>query len=303
MTAMDPISLRSQRLEVEISAPGAAYHGTRFDWSAFITQVSLDGRHNFCVPESYQPGEGTGGIGLCNEFGIDRAVGYDEAKAGEFFPKLGVGLLLRHDQSAYDFFYPYEIVQRFPVWVESGPDWARFTVEPLECRGYAARLVKTVRLQDNRLEIAYHLANVGQKALLTNEYVHNFNGIDCQLLGPDYRLRFPYRVEIEQGTARGLEVVDFQGKEVHIRRTPSQAFYFRTRGFSQSVAPQWELKLPASGVGLCEIDDFAPVRVGVWGTSHVISVEIFAEVSVQPGQVQQWVRRYEFNDKESANHK
>jgi len=34
--------------------------------------------------------------------------------------------------------------------------------------------------------------------------------------------------------------------------------------------------------------------VGVWGTSHVISVEIFNAVNVQPGQVQKWTRRYEF---------
>jgi hypothetical protein len=152
-----------------------------------------------------------------------------------------------------------------------------------------------VRVQDGSLEIAYELENVGQKALLTNEYVHNFNGIDCQLLGPDYRLHFPYRVEIEKETARGLEVVQFQGEEVRISRTPTQAFYFRTQGFSQSAAPQWELKLPASGVGLCEDDDFTPWRVGVWGTAHVISVEIFMEVNVQPGRVQQWRRRYEFS--------
>ena len=294
MIAMNNISLRSQRLEVEISAPGAAYHGSRFDWSAFITQVTLDGKHTYCVPESYQPGEGTGGIGLCNEFGIDQPIGYDEVEPGDLFPKLGVGLLRRHDRSTYNFFYPYEIVQRFPVVVESGPDWARFTVEPLDCRGYAARLVKTVRLQNNSLEIAYELENVGQKALLTNEYVHNFNAIDCQLLSPDYRLRFPYRVEIEKENARGMEVVDLQGEEMCISRTPTQAFYFRTQGFSQGAAPQWELTLPGSGVGLCEIDDFAPLRVGVWGTSHVISVEIFNEVSVQPGQVQKWTRRYEF---------
>jgi hypothetical protein len=294
MSAMNNISLRSQRLEVEISAPGAAYHGTRFDWSAFITQVTLDGKHNYCVPESYQPGEGTGGNGLCNEFGIDQAIGYDEIEPDDLFPKLGIGLLRRQDRSAYDFWYPYEIVQRFPIVVESGPDWARFTVEPLDCGGYAARQSKTVRLQNNSLVITYELENVGQKALLTNEYVHNFNAIDCHALGPEYRLHFPYPVEIEQETARGMEVVDFQGADVRIVRTPTQAFYFRTQGFSLGAAPQWELTLPASGVGLCESDDFAPVRVGVWGTSHVISVEVFNAINVQPGQMQKWTRLYEF---------
>ncbi|MBE3039355.1 MAG: hypothetical protein IMZ62_11155, partial [Chloroflexi bacterium] len=48
MTEAERILLNSQRLEVEISTPGAAYHSTRFDWSGFITQVTLDGAHTFC---------------------------------------------------------------------------------------------------------------------------------------------------------------------------------------------------------------------------------------------------------------
>jgi hypothetical protein len=296
VSARNSINLRSPRLVVEIGAPGEAYNGTRFDWSGFITQVRLDGKHTFCVPESYKPGDGTGGIGLCNEFGIDQPVGYDEIDPGDLFPKLGVGLLRRQDRSAYDFFYPYKIVKRFPVTVESGPGWASYTVESLDCRGYAARLVKTVFLTANYLEIAYELTNVGQKALVTNEYVHNFNAINSQPLGPDYRLRFPYAVEIEQETARGMEVIGFQGEEARINRTPTQAFYFRPLGFCRSEGPQWELSLPAVGVGLNEVDDFTPVRVGVWGTGHVVSVEVFNAINVAPGYVQRWVRRYEFMD-------
>ena len=288
------IRLCNPRLAVEINPPGVGYQGPRFDWSGFITQVTLDGAHTFCVPESLQSGKGSGGIGLCNEFGIDQAIGYDEAGPGELFPKLGIGLLSRPDQRPYDFFFPYEIARPFPVVMEIGVDWARFTVEPLECCGYAARLVKTVSLQASSLEIAYRLENVGRKPLQTNEYVHNFNGIDRQVIRPEYRLRFPYRVEIENGSARGLDVVNYQGEEVCFTGTPSQPFYFRTLGFSLSVRPQWELTLQSSGVGLCEIDDFPPVRVGVWGMAHVISTEVFVEVNVRPGETQQWKRQYKF---------
>ncbi|MFD1908517.1 hypothetical protein ACFSQ7_37740 [Paenibacillus rhizoplanae] len=80
-------------LTVEIAEVGA-YGGTRFDWTGFITGVTLEqGGHTFCVPESLVPGQGTGGIGLCNEFGISRAIGYEDAAAGEWFPKFGIGLL------------------------------------------------------------------------------------------------------------------------------------------------------------------------------------------------------------------
>ena len=52
----DPIRLHSDRLTVEIASPGTLYQGTRFDWTAFITQVTLDNQHTLCVPESYEPG-------------------------------------------------------------------------------------------------------------------------------------------------------------------------------------------------------------------------------------------------------
>jgi len=95
MTTNEKLTLKNDRLTVEIARPGSIYTGTRFDWTAFITQVTLDQTHTFCVPESDQPGQGTGGVGLCNEFGIEQAIGYDAAHPGECFPKFGIGLLVK----------------------------------------------------------------------------------------------------------------------------------------------------------------------------------------------------------------
>ena len=177
-TENPPIVLRSDRLAVEIAQPGSVYSGTRFDWTGFITQVTLDGAHTFCVPESLTPGQGSGGVGLCNEFGIEEVIGYDEAQPGDPFPKLGIGLLARPDEQPYNFFRPYEIVAPFPIHVTANATQATFTVEPLECRGYAVRLTKTVTVEGAELTIAYTLENVGEKPIVTTEYVHNFLGID-----------------------------------------------------------------------------------------------------------------------------
>src|SRR4030043_185045 len=91
-----PIKIHSDQLAVEIAQPGSLYSGPRFDWTGFITQVTLvspEGtRHTFCVPESLEPGKGTGGWGLCNEFGNDKAIGYTDAQPGAAFPKLGICL-------------------------------------------------------------------------------------------------------------------------------------------------------------------------------------------------------------------
>ena len=321
------IMLRSDRLAVEIVSPGTEYQGTRFDWTGFITQVTLDSSgstqpHTFCVPESLQPGQGTGGIGLCNEFGNDLAVGYADVRPGDLFPKLGIGLLRRPDEAAYNFFRPYEIAQPFPVEVDTAADRATFTVQPLDCRGYAVRLRKAITVHGNQVQIAYQLENVGRQPIVTNEYVHNFVGIDRHPMGPDYRLRLPYRIEIEMPSGvlgrmlprfvrkllpaavlarverillrRMLGVLIIGDQEIGFRATPHQPFYCLLKGFARSERPQWELVHLPSGVAMRETDDRAPSRVAVWGTTHVISAEVFVDVHVQPGETQAWTRRYEF---------
>ena len=330
MNALSPIQLHSDRLDVEIAQPGSAYAGTRFDWSAFITQVTLDGAHTFCVPESLEPGQGTGGIGLCNEFGIGTAIGYDDARPGDPFPKLGIGLLVRPDEAPYRFARPYEIAERFPIHVEATAAEARFTVDPVECRGYAARLEKTVTVQGCELVVAYRLENVGRQALRTNEYCHNFCGIDGHSMGPDYTLRMPYPIrfappppamlrralpavlrkvapdwllrQVFKGLLRrGGNILVVEGNDLSLNAVPERPFFRLFHGYSQTEQAQWELIHTPSGVAMREVDDFSPVRVVLWGTTHVISVEVTVEIDLQPGEAQSWSRRYEFLSETSSN--
>ncbi len=311
LTFEDMIVLRSDRLRVDIARPGRAYRGTRFDWTSFITQVTLDanesappGRggpfsrgHTFCVEESFVPGRGTGGIGLCNEFGIETPIGYDDAQPGETFPKLGIGLLVRPDGAPYNFFRPYEVAQLFPTQIKASESQVTFTVEPLDCRGYAARVVKTVSVEANTLSIAYTVENVGEKPIVTREYCHNFMGINGAPMGPNYVLRVPYEIDLEpmpEQAERMLEDLEIEESTLRVRKTPQHPFYCRLQGFSRTDAPQWELVHTPSGLTTREYDDFAPVRVAVWGESHVISAEVFVDIDIRPSEVQHWTRRYEF---------
>jgi hypothetical protein len=305
-TENPPIVLQSDHLTIEIAQPGSVYSGTRFDWTAFITQVTLDGTHTFCVPESLTPGQGCGGVGLCNEFGIEEPIGYDDAQPGDPFPKLGIGLLARPDDAPYNFFRPYEIVAPFPIHVMTDPAQAIFTVEPVDCRGYAVRLTKTVTVEGAGLTVAYDLENVGEKPVFTTEYIHNFMSIDGHAIGPDYRLRMPYTIEFAtpegpfaERMALLMAVLDVRGNDIRWRATPEADFYCRPLGFAATDAAaadvaQWELIHEPSGVGMREYDDFAPARVAVWGTTHVVSAETFVLVNVKPGETQCWTRHYEF---------
>jgi hypothetical protein len=285
----EPIVLRNERLEVEIAYPGTVYSGSRFDWTGFITQVTLDGRHTFCVPEQYEPGKGSGGVGLCNEFGIRTPIGYDEAEVGEPFPKIGTGLLKRKSDEAYDLFTPYE-VEPFPIFVTADGSNACFKVEPAECRGYAVRLQKTVSVRHNALVFDYKLGNTGSKPIYTTEYCHNFLGIDGHKLGREYSLSFPRKVRISRLSGSFTA----QDDKIRWEETPRSDFYGTIEADLADEPWQWLLLHEPSGAGVRETSKLPVSQYAVWGCAHVVSPELFVEISLEPGGIMTWAREYEF---------
>lgn len=288
--------LRNDRLIIEIAELGEAYQGTRFDEAGFITGIELDGRHQFCVPESLTPGAGTGGIGLCSEFGIKEAIGYEETRIGEFFPKLGVGLLIRPDEADYRFYREYAC-ERFGTQVkQEGDSRIGFTTLPNECRGYAARVQKNIEISGNRLSIEYTVENTGSRTISTEEYSHNFLGFDGYSVGPDYVLRLPFAAKIWSDDPSTLDGLVFEGENVTWERRPEKDFYFRMNPIDGRDYPWlWELRHRPSGLAARERSQLPLSSAAVWGHGHVISPEMFVAVQVAPGERQSWTRIYEFS--------
>ncbi|MCX7708366.1 MAG: hypothetical protein N2484_00790 [Clostridia bacterium] len=285
----NPIILKSNRLKVEIAQPGTVYKGSRFDWTGFITQITLDQHHTYCVPEQYDPNKGSGGIGFCNEFGIDMAIGYEDSKVGECFPKLGVGLLKRFSDAPYDFFKPYEI-KPYMIKVSENKNSATFIAEPQECRGYAVRLTKTVRIEENHLKIDYKLENVGEKTIVTNEYCHNFIGINKDNIGKNYSLNFSGKVKINRiaGSFTAAE------GEILWEQEPKEDFYGIIEREAGAGLWQWELVHKPSGAGVRDVSGFPVSKCAVWGYTHVVSPELFIRIQLEPGKTLEWSRAYEF---------
>lgn len=289
------IRLSNGILTVDIADIGE-YKGTRFDWTGFITQVTLaEGNHTFCVPESLKPGEGTGGRGLCNEFGISRAIGYDEAPIGGWFPKPGVGLLQKDDAQLYRFEKDYNVIP-FAKEIEVEKEAVKYRVEPMECNGYAMQLTKTISLQDDQLKIQYDLHNLGDKPFETEEYIHNFIGIDDLPTGKDFELRLPGALKVEEPESSYTEkLLEVSNNRLTWNGNPDRAFYCKLGGWEASQADyNWELIHKPSGTGVRESGDFPVARMALWGEQHVISPEVFVNISVLPRQSKSWSRIYRF---------
>ncbi|MDO3413181.1 hypothetical protein QWJ34_25745 [Saccharibacillus sp. CPCC 101409] len=281
-------------LTITIKAPEVCT-GTRFDRTGWITQVRLESAGiDFCVPESLEAGQGTGGEGLSGEFGIDRPIGYDEAAPGETFTKLGVGVLTRIDDEAYSFARAYP-VEAHEVRTEVGRSMIRFTAAAAETSGYAAELVKTIRVEGRSLSVHYKLTNRGSRNIATNEYVHNFVGIGGHMIDSNYVLRLPYRPELallgDGGVEDRLELSD--GK-VTWKREAGGEFYALFGGFAGDAEPYWELLHEPSGYGMRESGDFDVPKLAVWGNAHVVAPEVFIDLALTPGETKEWTRTYEF---------
>ncbi|MNI22063.1 hypothetical protein D3C73_756090 [compost metagenome] len=293
--------LNNEQLMIDIAEIGG-YGGSRFDWSGFITGVTLlagEQSHTYCVPESLNMGEGTGGKGLCNEFGIKKAIGYDDAKVGEHFPKLGIGLLTRLDDDAYAFDRSYPISPcQVQVEQENSCKLVFKGIQDLY-RGFSAHLTKSIAIHKNRLIVEYELYNTGTKEICTDEYCHNFFGIDGHPVGPDYVLKFPFELNPWSDDKETMDDLIFSSEAgistVKWPRNPEKPFYFQQEGFEGGkYSWLWEIIHEPSGVGVRELSRFSVSDVAVWGQGHVLSPEIFIEVKVAPGERKNWSRVYEF---------
>lgn len=284
----DHFTLRNDRLSVEISYPGKKYCGSRFDWMGFITQVTLDKKHTFCVPESLEKGKGSGGCGLCGEFGIHEPVGYDETPVGGYFHKIGIGLLKKPDMQPYDFFRKYEVMPADSSVFNDRTSADLSLVVPVH-NGYGYIYRKSIGLGENQLKITYFLTNTGDKSISTTEYCHNFIGIDNNSIGSSYSLKLPCRINMSE--VRGPVNTDdniFFWPDGFCGEFYCQLSDYKKEGFS------WEVYDSKAGSGIRETDDFTIQKFALWGCKHVVSPEAFIKINLEPGASQSWSREYEF---------
>lgn len=266
----------------------------RFDRTGFITQVTLkDNGRTYCAYELDVADPDAGG-GLCGEFGIMRPIGYDEAAAGDWFMKPGVGLLQKLDDSPYDFFRDYPI-QPYDIQVDLSEAEVRYKVLPKLCRGYAIDVTKTITLEDNGLVIGYEATNCGDKLIDTHEYVHNFLRIDGYPIGPDYSLGFSFPIKADfSGRDYHPIVIQSEDEDIQWTKTPEKPFYFRLQPEEGKETASWKLTHKPSGGSITEECMFPLELVAVWGTTHTVSPEMFITVRLEPGESATWKRKYRF---------
>lgn len=287
-----PHLLKNKNLEIHIDLPGKNYNFSRFDWSGKIAAVKFQNIPLTTDERTDIANDAAFGKGFYNEFGIDTALGFEEAAIGEWFHKIGVGVLQKEDDE-YLFHKKYEIKPaKFKITMAPNAMVIRCKSETVN--GYAYVLRKEIALQESGFTINYQLENTGEKDIRTDEYVHNFMSINKALIGSDYMLKFPFQIKPEhfgETVNLGQQVVLWPN-EIGFKGTPNEQFFFSNLSGGEQVDATWELLNHKHKIGISETGNFKTNKVNLWGWKHVISPELFISIFIRPGELTKWSRTY-----------
>lgn len=288
---MADIVLKNNRLKIVISEPGTRYRRQRFDWCGIVSEAVLDGRHSFLSQEPAFYGQITGGFGLSSNFEAANQFEYGNTPVGDYFPRVGVGRIVRHDRSPFSMYHDYAIDPAPMSFKVEGEDTVVFHTGAVACNGYAFEIEKTIRLKENTIETEYAIANVGEKSVVFEESNHNYTVINNMRIDENYQMSVPYNLKVKIG--RGGVNVGYNTLNV----TAYQDFFiFDVEGFDGCLPHFWKVTHLPSGIGYAETVSAPVSRFFVWGCHNNFCPIVYVRAMSVPGQTNRWVRRMSFFD-------
>jgi CubicO group peptidase (beta-lactamase class C family) len=304
-------------LKVQFYLPDAQngfYRGTRFDWSGVIGSLEYKG-HRYYGPWFtktdptvndfiYQGADIIAGpcsaiTGPVEEFSTDdKALGYEKAKPGGTFIKIGVGVLRKPPEGGrYNRFRLYEIVDPGTWRVQTTGPGVTFTHDVADpSSGYGYRYEKTIQLVPGRPEMVmdHRLMNTGKRAFASSVYNHNFLVLDGQPSGPDFVLQLPFEIKTRAANNALAAVRDNQ---IVYRKTlrDKETVFIPMQGFGPTAEDyRFTIENKKTGAGLKITGDRPLSNVVLWSIRSVLSLEPFLTMSIEPGQEFTWKYTYTY---------
>ena len=237
----------------------------------------------------------TSAVGPAQEF--QTPLGYDTAKEGDRFVKIGVGVLKKRDDTRYAFANVYDIVDHGKWSVNQTANSVEFTQELNDpATGYAYRYKKTIRLIDDKPEMAieHSLENTGKLPIKSVVYNHNFTVFD-RLPTSDITVSVPYEIKSTRLPDAAAAVIS--GKQfAYVKAVEGTE---RVAGGLQGFGPtasdnDFRIENRKAGAGIRIQGDRPLQNATVWSIRTVVAVEPFIEVAADPGKAFTWKSTYTF---------
>src|SRR5690606_20420325 len=258
------------------------YRGTRFDWSGNMPELEVNGHTYFGQWfREYDPTMHDAIMGPVEEFS---AVGYEEAKVGENFLKVGVGMLAKPEEDSYFFANKYQIVNTGKWTVKRKPDKVVFR-HVLKDKDYSYDYTKTVALTSGKPELVlwHTLKNTGKKPIESQVYNHNFFIMDKEPVGPDYVTTLPFEPMGDAGrTAANGRI---QGNQILFNKQLGNREHLQFEslvGFSDDPK-DYDIRIEnrKTGAAVRITSDRPLSKLAFWSPSRTICPEPFIGVKVE----------------------
>lgn len=224
-------------------------------------------------------------------------VGYNEAKVGENFLVVGIGIVTKPEEPKYSFVTPYQIVNGGTWKVKKKSDKVEF-VQKLSNKEYAYDYKKTVQLIKGKPEmvLTHTLKNTGKRTIETNVYDHNFFVMDKQPTGPDFVVKFPFNLTSDAPeTGQFGKIQDNQIVFLKELSKNEHLFYQSLTGFNDS-AKDYDIKIEnhKTGAAVRITSDQPLSKIVFWSAQTTLCPEPYIKVKVNPGENFSWKIFYEF---------
>ncbi|HMG91194.1 MAG TPA: hypothetical protein VK589_14110 [Chryseolinea sp.] len=271
------------------------YRGSRFDWAGVIYDLEYKNHHYFGKWfERYEPTLHDATMGPVDSF---NPIGYEEAKTGEGFLRIGVGILEKPDEPRYTYSKTYDIQNGGKWKVKKKGSSIEFT-HTLKDKKYQYVYTKNLTLTNDKPElvIEYMLKNTGTTTIETDVYNHNFFVMDHEPTGPDFIVKLPFA---PQGELKGnVEAGVIDGNTITYKKALSKGESFAVSpltGYGANPS-DYDLRVEntKTGTGVRIRGDKPLVKFVYWSAPATVCPEPYIHVKVEPGKEMTWSIRYEF---------
>jgi ribosomal protein S17 len=272
------------------------YRATRFDWSGVTPEIEYNG-HSFCGQwfEKYEPLIHDAIMGPVEAFS---PLNYDQAMVGGHFITIGVGVLLKENNTPYSPYQYHKIVNAGRWKVNTKPDGIEL-VHVLNDPEFSYEYKKNIYLSKDKPElILFHqLKNTGRNTIETEVYDHNMFLFDHEQTGPQYSIEFPFSL-VEKKEGQGLgDLVSIRKNKIIVNRKflKTEQAYTRLEGYN-TTSEDYNIKIENhhSGAAVNISADRPISKLIFWACSTILCPEPYMQLKVNPGETVSWKISYKF---------
>jgi len=310
------VTISNGLIDATIALPDATagfYRGTRFDWSGMITKLCHGGQQFYgpwfdrispTVRDFTYDGDAlvvstaSAATGPVEEFdAVEDPLGFDAAKAGDSFVKIGIGALRRPDMAEYDHYRAYDIVDHGQWrWRKIGQHSLIMSQELADHgSGYAYRYIKRIDLVAGapRMIISHSLVNRGRLTIHSTVYDHNFLTLDNHPTEAGLALELPFTIQSDAPASNAT----IAGNRLTLARTPGahESIAIAIRGYGAHAADNRIVMTSANKQAAVTVTSDKPLeKLELWSIQRVAAIEPFIRLDAAAGGTVQWRYRYDY---------